>query len=39
MLRIKLWHRVFAVTALATLLAVVTMVLVQQHMFRRDPTD
>jgi len=39
MLRIKLWHRVFAVTALATLLAVVTMVLVQQHMFRRGLLD
>lgn len=38
-MRFKLWHRVFAVTALATLLAVATMLLVQQHTFRRGLLD
>lgn len=38
-MRLKLWHRVFAVTALATLLAVATMLLVQQHNFRRGLLD
>jgi two-component system sensor histidine kinase BaeS len=39
MLRIKLWHRVFAVIALATLLAVATMLVVQQQTFRRGLLD
>lgn len=39
MLRIKLWHRVFVVTALATLLAVATMLVVQQRTFQRGLLD
>jgi two-component system sensor histidine kinase BaeS len=39
MLRIKLWHRVFVVTALATLLAVATMLVVQQQTFRDGLLD
>ena len=34
MLRLKLWHRVFALTALATLAAVGSLLLVQQQAFR-----
>jgi hypothetical protein len=39
MVRIKLWHRVFALTALATLLAVAAMLLVQQRAFQRGLLD
>lgn len=39
MLRIKLWHRIFVVTALATLLAVATMLVVQQRTFQRGLLD
>lgn len=38
-MRVKLWHRVFALTALATLLAVATMLVVQQHSLRRGLLD
>lgn len=34
MIRIKLWHRVFGLTALATLLALVALLLVQQRSFQ-----
>ena len=39
MLRIKLWHRIFVVTALATMLAVATMLVVQQRTFQRGLLD
>ena len=39
MLRIKLWHRMVALTALATLAAVGTLLLVQQQAFRSGLLD
>lgn len=39
MLRTRLWHRMFALTALATLAAVAAMLLVQQQAFRSGLLD
>ena len=39
MFRIKLWHRVFALTALATLLALAALLLVQQRNFQSGLLD